>query len=112
MALDDALREIVREEVRAAVADLADELPSADLEPEEELRSRVWRMAPETRLPLSDVAEVLGCSERTVRRHASGETSAPRLPLRDGPAGKICTAGELRDWIQDAERAERFRESA
>jgi predicted transcriptional regulator len=69
-------------------------------------------MAPETRLPLADVAEVLGVSERTVRRHINGQSSCPTLPARKGATGITVQAGELRSWIEDAERAERFRESA
>lgn len=109
MTLDDALRALVREEVREAVADALDDL---DLEPdaeEEPIRSRLWRLHPETRLPRAEVAEALGVSERTVRRHASGETKAPTLPMRDGPTGRTTTARELRAWIKDAEAADRFR---
>lgn len=113
MTLEADLRDLVREEVEAAVSDALEGLePSAGDSGDEELRSRLWRMEPETRIPLSDVAEILGCSERTVRRHASGERAGPVLPMRDGPMGKVTTARELREWIRDAEQAARFREGA
>lgn len=113
MTLESDLRELIREEVEAAVSDALEGVDQrGDGDGDEELRSRLWRMEPETRLPLADVAEILDCSERTVRRHAAGERAGPVLPMRDGPMGKVTTAGDLREWIRDAEQAARFREGA
>lgn len=113
MNLEDDLRELVRDEVEAAVADA---LEGADLEAEhpgeETWQARVWRVPPETRLSLEQVSEALDCSTRQVRRYVNGESKAPRLEATKGPMGLTVRAGDLRDWIQDAERAERFREAS
>lgn len=111
MTLDEALRAAVREEVQAAVREALDglERPERDTEPAS-WRSRLWTVAPETRLSLSDVSEALDVSERTVRRYMDGSGDRPALPHRKGPTGLTVTAGHLRTWIQDVEEGERFRE--
>lgn len=114
MTLDEALRQVVREEVEGAVADA---LADVDLSPEEigepeTWASRVWKVASETRMTLDQVGEALGCSERTVRRYIAGETKHPTLPASDGPMGKTVEAGDLCQWIEDAEQVARFRKEA
>lgn len=109
--LDEALREIVREELREALQ----ELPRPVVDPaegaEESWRSRIWRVHDDTRLQIAEVAQVLGRSERTVRRHLNGETEAPDLAYRDGPGGVTVRAEDLRCWIRDVEEGRRFAES-
>lgn len=111
MNLEDSLRELVRAEVRQAVADA---LEGADLsapasEPGEGWRSRLWTVDAETRLALGEAAEALGVSERSVRRYIDGNGDRPALPGTRGPTGLTIRAGDLRTWIQDTEQANRFR---
>lgn len=111
--IEDALRAAVREEVEAAVREALDglERPERDAEPAPaSWRSRLWSVSAETRLSLSEVAEALDVSERTVRRYMDDNGDRPPLPHRKGPTGLTVTAGNLRQWIQDVEEGERFRE--
>lgn len=112
--LDAHLRELVEDACREAVADaLGDVQVQADQrEPEEEWRSRLHRVHEDTRLPLSDVAEALDVSERTVRRYIDGNGDRPSLPSQRGPTGLTVRAGDLRTWIDDCEGANRFRQAA
>lgn len=106
------LEEQIRATVREAMAEALEEWEPPDAPPAEEdegWRSRVHRVHPDTRLSLAEVAEVLDCSERTVRRHLAGEGDRPALPSRRGPTGPVVTAGELLEWIEDLEEGERWR---
>ena len=110
MTLDEALRAAVREEVQEAVREALDglERPEPDAEPAS-WRSRLWTVEAETRLSLTEAAEAMDVSERTVRRYMDGNGEQPPLPHRKGPTGLTVTAGDLRRWIQDVEEGERFR---
>lgn len=108
--LDAALREIIRAEVREALQELPRPEPDPVEQPEESWRSRLWSVAPQTRLSLGEVAEALDVSERSVRRYIDGSGDRSPLPHRRGPTGITVTAGELRDWIQDLEEGQQFAE--
>lgn len=112
--IEEQLRSLVREEVEAAVRETLAESTGprdADRRPEDgSWRSRLWCVSGETRLGLSDVAEALDVSERSVRRYIDGNGDRPPLPHQRGPTGITITAGDLRQWIEDVEAGERFRE--
>lgn len=108
--LEDRIRELVREGVREAVED-ALPLPGGDAA-DEGWRSRVHRVHPDTRLPLSGAADALDVSERTVRRYIGGEGEHPELPARRGPTGLTVRAGDLVAWLEDVEGGNRFRRTA
>lgn len=105
------LEETIRATVREAVAEALGEFDFPEMgagsgdPPEEDWRSRVHRVHPETRLSLQETAQALGCSTRTVRRHLEAE---PPLPHRKGPSGITVSAGELLTWIRDVEEGSRF----
>lgn len=110
--LADAVAERVVERLEGERSDLnAGVKVPGDADPEPWC-SRIWTVAPETRLDLEAAAEALGCSARTVRRHVNDETTAPRLPASKGPMGLTVKAVDLRRWIEDGERAEQFREAS
>lgn len=102
----DALEALAERVERPADPQARTETPS---EADESWRSRVHRVHPDTRLPLDEVAEVLACSERTVRRKIDGESEGPPLPADRGPAGLTVRAGELLRWIEEIEGGHRFR---
>lgn len=112
--LEDTLRTLVRSEVRVGVAEALEEaqLRPEITQPEEGWRSRLHRVHAETRLSLSEVAEALGVSERTVRRYLDGDGARPELPHQRGPTGLTVRAGDLVTWIEDVEGANRFRRGA
>lgn len=107
MTLEEQIRETVREAVAEALEGL--ERPPPAPEPDEGWRSRVHRVHGDTRLSLSEVAEVLDCSERTIRRYMDGEGNRPPLPSRRGPTGITVRAGDLLQWIEDVEEGEEWR---
>lgn len=107
MTLDEQIRATVREAVAEALEDL--EWPAPTPQPDEGWRSRVHRVHRDTRMSLSEVAEVLDCSERTVRRYLAGEGDRPALPSRRGPTAITVRAGDLLQWIEDVEEGEEWR---
>lgn len=110
--LDDALREIIRQELEAALQDLPRPEPEPVEGPGESWRSKLWRVEPATRLDLEECAEALGVSPRTVRRYIAGEGDRPSLPARRGPSGLSVRVEDLRTWISDVEEGQRFREES
>lgn len=103
-----ALREREAEVLESAADAMAERIEATDDEPTS-WRERVWTVPAQTRLDLEAVAEVLDVSTRQVRRYVKGQTDDPRLPATRGPAGIRVKAGDLRRWIEDAERAAEFR---
>lgn len=109
--LDGQLRELIHEATLEAARSALEEFEASLREEEgqpKSWRSRIHRVHPETRLSLSDTAEALGVSERTVRRYTAGEGQYPALPSKQGPTGIAVRAGELIRWIEDVEGANRW----
>lgn len=107
MTLEEQIRTTVREAVTEALADVDLSPPAPDTD--EGWRSRIHRVHADTRLSLSEVAEALDVSERSVRRYFQGTNGKPALPHRKGPSGLTVRVGDLLQWITDVEDGERWK---
>lgn len=66
-------------------------------------REKLWKVPPETRLGVAEVAEAFGWSRSSVYKRTSAKSGVERLPHRKLDGQLVFLAGQLRSWISDRE---------